>query len=52
MFYFIGYFRQVVMYGAVPDLRTNLVCAAFAIGFLLLGMAVFKSRQDRFILFL
>jgi ABC-2 type transport system permease protein len=52
MYYYVGYFRQVMMYETVPDLQTNLICASFSLVFLFLGLFVFKKTQDKFILFL
>jgi ABC-2 type transport system permease protein len=51
MYYYVDYFRQVMMYESVPDLQTNLICASFSLVFLLLGLIVFKKTQDRFILY-
>ena len=48
---YIQYFRTLVLEGAVPGLEENLVCAALAIGMLLIGVLVFYRRQDRFILY-
>lgn len=52
MYYYVDYFRQVVLYGTIPDLRTNLICMFFSVFFLMLGLFVFKKRQDRFVLFI
>jgi ABC-2 type transport system permease protein len=50
MYYNVDYFRRVVMYGELPTLRLNIICASFSIGFLILGLLVFKRTQDKFIL--
>lgn len=52
MFYFVGYFRQVVMYNNIPNLNYNLICIGFSFGFLLLGLLIFKLKQDKFILYI
>lgn len=52
MYYYVDYFRQVVMYGKIPSLTFNLICFAFASSALLIGLHVFKKQQDRFILFI
>jgi ABC-2 type transport system permease protein len=52
MYYYVDYFRRVVMYGQLPDLRLNLICAAFSLSFLIAGVLVFKALQDRFILYI
>ncbi len=49
--HFVDYFRQCVLYGTVPSLKTNLYCLLFAFGFLLIGGLVFKKYQDRFVLY-
>jgi ABC-2 type transport system permease protein len=50
MYYYVNYFRQVVLYGTVPNLTDNLLCIGIGIVFLVLGLWVFKSNQDKFIL--
>jgi len=50
MTHFVQYFRNIAMYGVVPSVETNLICLAVGIGSLLIGLAVFKKQQDRFIL--
>lgn len=52
LYYYIEYFRQVIMYGTIPSLNMNLICAATAIFTLLMGVLIFKKQQDRFILYL
>jgi ABC-2 type transport system permease protein len=52
LYHYVSYFREVVMYGAVPDLSKNAVCIVWAAGVLLLGAFVFKRSQDRFILYI
>jgi len=50
MYYYVDYFRQLVLYGQLPDLGSNLIC--FFIGFvmLLVGLFTFYKTQDKFIL--
>lgn len=52
MYHFVNYFRDVVMYGRVPGLSENLICLAFALGSLFLGLIVFKWKQGRFIFYM
>lgn len=52
MFYYVDYFRQVTMYGQIPGLATNVICAAVALVSLVVGLLIFKKNQDRFILFI
>lgn len=50
MYYYITYFRDVVMYGIVPGLRENLICAGISVFVLALGAFVFKRLERKFIL--
>ncbi len=52
MYYYVTYFRGLVMYGEIPGISFNLACAAYSLLFLILGMAVFKKCQDRFVLYI
>lgn len=49
LFYFVDYFRQVVMYNTIPDLEYNLITFGISLVTLLVGLAVFKMKQDKFI---
>lgn len=50
LYHFIDYFRNVMIYGRVPDLSDNLVCLIFSVTALLFGAVVFRKSQDKFIL--
>lgn len=50
LYYYIEYFRQLTMYGQIPDLRMNLICLSYSVAFLAIGLLVFKGKQDKFIL--
>ncbi len=50
MYYYVEYFRNVVMYGQIPDLSFNLITVAISFGTLLFGAFVFSKAQKRFIL--
>lgn len=52
MYYYVDYLRQVVLYGTVPDIRSNMICLFFSAFFFIVGFFVFKKKQDRFILFI
>ncbi len=52
MYYYVDYFRSLMMYNTVPDLKTNVICAAFSGAFLMIGLIVFKRKQDKFILYI
>lgn len=50
MYYYINYFRDVIMYGRVPGLRDNLICAGISVGVFAVGAFVFKKLERKFIL--
>jgi ABC-type polysaccharide/polyol phosphate export permease len=52
IYHFVDYFRQLVMYGAVPGLWSNMVCCIFVAIALVSGLYVFITKQDEFILYL
>ncbi len=52
MYYYVSYFRDVVMYGVVPDVQTHLICIMYSLLFLVAGLLVFKKQQDKFILYI
>ena len=45
-------FRDVVLYGVMPDLTTNLILLAYAVIYAGAGLLVFYKTQDRFIYYL
>jgi ABC-type polysaccharide/polyol phosphate export permease len=50
IYQFIKGFRDVVYIGTSPDLINMLICSSVAITSLILGLLIFKSKQDKFIL--
>lgn len=50
LYYYVSYFRNVVMEGIVPGMRMNLICIGISLSTFLLGIWIFKKLQDRFIL--
>lgn len=52
MYNFIEMFRKIMLYGQWPTLTEHLICIAFAIGGLVLGVYVFKRNQKDFILYI
>lgn len=52
MYYYVTYFRQVLMLGTVPNLYFHAVCVVFAVASLAVGLLIFKKQQDRFILYI
>lgn len=51
MYYYVSYFREIALYGATPSLEQTLICLAFAAGALVLGYAVFRKQEKKFILY-
>lgn len=52
MYYYVDYFRSIMMYNTIPDFKTNVICAAFSGAFLIIGLIMFKRKQDKFILYI
>lgn len=52
LYYYVDYFRQLTLYGTLPEIQTLFVMLFCSTVSLLLGVAVFKNKQDRFILFI
>lgn len=52
MYYYVDYFRQLTLYGTMPGADSLLIMCGCSAASLLLGIAVFKKKQDRFILFI
>lgn len=50
LYYYVDYFRELVLYGNVPGLEHNLICIFYSLAFLLVGSIIFKRNQDKFIL--
>lgn len=50
MYYFVTYFRNVVMDGVVPDLKFNAICILVSLCTLLIGSLIFAKAQKKFIL--
>lgn len=51
MYYYVSYFREIALYGVTPSLEQTLICLAFAVGALVLGYAVFRKQEKKFILY-
>ncbi len=52
LYYYVEYFRNIMIYGHLPGIQENLVCVTFSGIMLLIGLALFKSKQDKFILYI
>ena len=49
MYWFLDFARQIILYNQCPGLHNFIYCAIFGVGFLLLGIWIFKKNQDKFI---
>lgn len=52
MYNFIEIFRKIMIYGQWPGFIEHIICLAFAVGTLLIGIFVFKKNQNNFILYI
>lgn len=52
MYNFIEMFRNIMIYGKWPELTEHCICILFAVGALMLGIYVFKKKQNNFILYI
>lgn len=51
LYHIITYFRDVVIYGKLPSLETNMICIAYGAVALGIGLLVFKKHQKNFLLY-
>lgn len=52
LYHLVSYFRTVVIYGGIPSLWQNTVCALFSMIALIIGIYAFIKKQDQFILYI
>ncbi len=50
--HYVGMFRDYAMYGVLSSPVEHLICLAWAVGALLLGLFIFKRKQEKFILYI
>lgn len=51
MYHYVTYFREIALWGMTPSLTENLICIGFAVVALVLGYAVFRAKEKKFILY-
>lgn len=51
LYHYVTYFRDIVMWNTTPSLSQNLICLCMALFSFLIGVAVFKKCENRFILY-
>ncbi|MBR6509509.1 MAG: ABC transporter permease [Clostridia bacterium] len=49
LYWFTYFSRKIILYNAVPEINSWIYCMVFGLGFLLIGILVFKKNQDKFI---
>lgn len=52
LYHYVEYFRAVTIYGTVPSLSENLICFAYSLIFLAIGILVFQKKQNKFIFYI
>jgi ABC-2 type transport system permease protein len=52
LYHIIKMFRKIVMEGQAPTLKEHLICLAFAMLLLAVGLIIFKKKQDNFVLYI
>lgn len=52
LYYYVSYFRDVLIYGQIPSLGNNLICLGFSLMSFVLGLYIFKKGQDKFTLYI
>lgn len=52
MYYFVKYFRSLILTGQFPDANLNIICGTTAIGTFIIGIYVFYKAHNKFILYL
>lgn len=51
MYHFVSYFRDIMMYGAMPGVSENLLCLFGSLAILMVGIIVFRKLEKKFILY-
>jgi ABC-2 type transport system permease protein len=51
MYYYVEFFREIVMYNTCPSVAQFAVCAICAVVAMAVGLAVFRRQQGKFILY-
>lgn len=51
MYYYVTYFRDIMLYHTTPSLMMNLQCLGFAVVTFIVGFIVFKKCEKKFILY-
>lgn len=49
---YINFFRQVIIYGRLPDVFESLLCLLYALLFLIAGKLIYRFNEDKFVYYL
>lgn len=52
LYYYVNFFRDVVLYGKFPSVKENMICLSISFFSLIIGLYVFYKKQDKFILYI
>lgn len=51
MYHYVSYFRDITMYATIPGVTENLICLGMAVVTFIIGLAVFRKTEKKFILY-
>lgn len=51
MYHYVTYIRDIALWGITPSLEQNLICLAMGVAALVIGYAVFRKLEKKFILY-
>lgn len=52
LYHIVNMFRKCVLYGEFPTVGENFVCFILGTSFLVIGLLLFKKKQDQFVMFI
>lgn len=52
LYHIVTMFRKIVLYGQFPTLEENLICLFVGVISIVIGLIIFKKKQDNFVLYL
>lgn len=52
MYYFIAFFREIILHGNIPSMELNLICILISLISLVLGLYAFYKNQNKFMLYI
>ena len=52
IYMFIQYFRELILYGRLPNYEMNIICISYCVLMLIVGYYIFKKCENKFILYI